>query len=156
AMFSAFDNRLTISTVQGKPKMLDVYYREVGRRNAVEALSGPDVGELVARLGGASDEGFHFTYGDIVAVLQSMTAAKTVPAAFVLETLPWVERELRGTPGALDEGRPQGETAQVNPSQHEQIGATLPEMPLPPQPKDKDKDSKEAKKDSKKDSKKEA
>jgi Flagellar P-ring protein len=136
-VFRAFDSRLTISTPQDRPRTLNIFYRDTGRRTPVEALSSPDLGELVARLGGASDEGFHFTYGDIVAILQSMTSAKQVPAAFVLQPLPGLD--LGGHPG---EGRPQGnETAAA----HGGTEASLPDLPVPVRPKKEGEDKKEKK-----------
>ena len=128
--FSAFDSRLTIATLVDRPKTLNIFYREDGRRRTVEALSGPDVGELVARLGGSTDEGFHFNYGDIVAILQAMVDRQKVPAAFVLQQSPNVEQDVREAPSLPDTGRPQ--TAANGSSQ---IGASLPDLPLPILPK---------------------
>ena len=128
--FSAFDSKLTIATLVDRPKTLNIFYREDGRRRTVEALSGPDVGELVARLGGSTDEGFHFNYGDIVAILQAMVDRQKVPAAFVLQQAPNVEQDVREAPSLPDTGRPQ--TAANGSSQ---IGASLPDLPLPILPK---------------------
>jgi hypothetical protein len=147
-VFSAFDARLTIATLQDKPRTLNIYYRDAGRRTPVEVLSSPDLGELVARLGGASDEGLHFTYGDIVAILQSMTTARQVPAAFVLQPLPGINTGVAES-GGHPEGRPQGNeaaAAATGPAQ-----ASLPDLPVPVRPKKDgdDKDDKDDKKQSK-------
>lgn len=138
--FSAFDSRLTIATLVDRPKTLNIFYREGGRSRTIEALSGPDVGELVARLGGATDEGFHFNYGDIVAILQAMVDRQKVPAAFVLQQVPNVESDVRDAPALPDAGRPQADAGG-----NSQIGATLPDLPLPVIPK-KDGDKPEEKK----------
>jgi flagellar basal body P-ring protein FlgI len=144
-MFSAFDTRLTISTRPDRPRTVDIFYRDELRRTPIEALSGPDVGELVARLGGASEEGFHFTYGDVVAILQSMVQKKALPAAFVLQQAPWVEREIHEAPQLPDSGRPQTEASTIAPTT--QPADSLPEMPLPPPPEDKKKDKDKDKQD---------
>lgn len=130
ATFSAFDTRLTIATLLDRPKTLNIFYREGDHRPPVQALSGPDVGELVARLGGATDEGFHFTYGDIVAILQSMVDRRHVPAAFVLQQLPEVDQAVRQAPSLADQGRPQTEG-----NGPPRVGASLPDLPLPVVPK---------------------
>ncbi len=130
ATFSAFNSRLTISTLVDRPKTLNIFYREDGRRSTVEALSGPDVGELIARLGGSTDEGFHFNYGDIVAILQAMVDRQKVPAAFVLQQVPNVEQDVREAPALPDSGRPQAAANDTS-----QIGASLPDLPLPIIPK---------------------
>ncbi len=143
-VFSAFDSRFTISSPEGgaaatqlvKPQqVLNLFYREPGRRNPVEAVSRPDVAELVARLGGATDEGFHFTYGDIVAILQSLADKKYMQVTFMLQPLPNGVQEMRDMPSITGEGggRPQGDVA---PSNAAQVGASLPDLePLPPTPK---------------------
>jgi hypothetical protein len=132
-VFDAFDTRLTIATMPDRPRTLNIYYREEGRRNPTQALSGPDVAELIARLGGASDEGFHFTYGDVVAILQSMVDKKAVAAAFVLQPLPGVDEAVKEAPHLPDQGRPTG--GEANAGSTTQGGASLPDLPLPPPPK---------------------
>jgi hypothetical protein len=132
-VFDAFDTRLTIATLPDRPRTLNIFYREDGRRTPVEALSGPDVAELIARLGGASDEGFHFTYGDVVAILQSMVEKKAVAAAFVLQSLPGAEEAVKEAPHLPDQGRPTG--GEANAGHGTQNGASLPDLPLPPPPK---------------------
>ena len=121
--FSAFDSRLTIATLVDKPKTLNIFYRDESRHGPLEALSGPDVGELVARLGGASEEGFHFNYGDIVAILGSMVEKQKVPAAFVLQQLPGVETEIKEAPMLPDQGRPQADATAKPP-----VEASLPDL----------------------------
>jgi flagellar basal body P-ring protein FlgI len=133
AMFSAFDTRLTIASLPQATNVLNVFYRDEGRPNPVQVQSGPDLWELVARLGGAKDDGLHFSYGDIVAILQSMTEKKAVAASFVLQQLPEVAREIQGAP-ALPESRPQADAAPTGAANNPQIGATLPDLRPAPAP----------------------
>jgi hypothetical protein len=128
ATFSAFDAHLTIATLPDRPHTLNIFYREEGRRNPVQALSNPDVGEIIARLGGATDDGLHFNYGDVVAILQGLVAREQLSAAFVLQQAPGIEREIQESPSLPDQGRPQ---ANATSGQSPQIGASLPELPLP-------------------------
>ncbi len=122
--FSAFDSRLTISTVEDRPRTLSIYYRDEARRAPVEAISNPDVAELVARLGGLSNEGFRFTYGDIVAILQGMVARQKVAASFVLQPLASDTAEM-GAPSRGDQGRPQADAGTGGGTQ---VGASLPDL----------------------------
>jgi hypothetical protein len=124
-VFSAFDSHLTISTVPGKNDRVNVYYYDETQRKPVQAVSGRGVAELIARLGGSTDEGFHFTYGDVVTVLQALVDRKDVGASFVLQKLPQVDRPIQQAPLLPDEGRPQ--TTQPSEVQTE-IGATLPDL----------------------------
>ena len=132
-MFTAFDSRLTIANQLNRPSDLNIFYRDPGRREPIEALSSPDVAEIVARLGGAGNNGMHFTYGDIVAILQKMSANRTINAPFMLQTVPGVERAVETAPTlASQQGRPQGNEA-VLPGT---TSSSLPEMQLPVVPKE--------------------
>ena len=130
--FTAFDSRLTIANQLNRPSDLNIFYRDPGRREPVEALSSPDVAEIVARLGGTGNNGMHFTYGDIVAILQKMSANRTINAPFMLQTVPGVERAIETAPTlASQQGRPQGNEAMPGTT-----GSSLPEMQLPVVPKE--------------------
>lgn len=131
-MFSAFDTRLTIASLPNATNILNVFYRDEGRPTPVQVQSGPDLWELVARLGGAKDDGLHFSYGDIVAVLQSMTEKKAVAASFVLQQLPDVAREVEKAP-SLPESRPQADATPTG-GNNTQIGASLPDLRPAPSP----------------------
>lgn len=133
AMFSAFDTRLTIASLPNATNVLNVFYRDEGRPTPVQVQSGPDLWELVARLGGAKDDGLHFSYGDIVAILQSLTEKKTVAAAFVLQQLPEVAREVERAP-SMPESRPQADASPTG-GDNTQAGASLPDLrPAGPSP----------------------
>jgi hypothetical protein len=133
--FAALDNRLTISTTQvgapdgGQRDVLSIYYRDPRRRGpdaAIKVLSRPDVAELAARLAGegpAGDQKLDFTYGEVVAILQALSAqgdivssrrgpdGRLLAASFVLQEAPFVANEINSAP-SIDEGRPQGDTPQ--------------------------------------------
>ena len=131
-MFSAFDTRLTIANLVDKPHTLSIFYRDPGRREPLQVLSSPDVAEIIARLGGASNEGLHFTYGDIVAILQKMAVNKTINTAFVLQTVPGMDRPVQTAPTmASQQGRPQNDASSNSGS-----GTSLPDMKLPTVPKE--------------------
>jgi hypothetical protein len=123
-VFSTFNSRLTISNVAKSNNMVSVFYTDEGQRRPMQALSGRGVGELVARLGGASDDGFHFTYGDVVTILQAMVDKKDVSASFVLQQLPQLAKQVEQTPLQQDSGRPQAPLKE----QTSEIGASLPDL----------------------------
>ncbi|HZN69232.1 MAG TPA: flagellar basal body P-ring protein FlgI [Tepidisphaeraceae bacterium] len=122
--FSALDNRLTISTVQlgeaGK-EALAIFYRDPRRKQPVKVMSRPDLAELAARLAGEGATGedrLDFTYGEVVAILQSLSDGghivstagpdgRQLAASFVLQDPPRIEDQIRNAP-SIDEGRPQG------------------------------------------------
>src|SRR5439155_21954414 len=54
------------------------------KKEPLRMLSRPDIGEIVARLGGEGapeEDRFDFSYGEIVAVLQSLSQQKKITAA---------------------------------------------------------------------------
>jgi flagellar basal body P-ring protein FlgI len=117
-MFSAMDDQLTISSAADR-KTVKIYYRGPELRKPVTIASNADVAELVARMGGEGPVGqpaLSFSYGDIVAMLQSMADAQQlsgwasgqrVPAAFVLQGVPKLEQTIYGAPVIPDARRPQ-------------------------------------------------
>jgi hypothetical protein len=123
-VFSTFNSRLTISSVASSNNMVRIFYTDEGQRRPIQGLSGRGVGELVARLGGASDDGFHFTYGDVVTILQAMADKKDVAASFVLQQLPQLAKQVEQTPLQPDSGRPQAPTTERT----SEIGASLPDL----------------------------
>jgi hypothetical protein len=127
-VFTAIGNRLSISATEvgeEKRRALVIHYRDPHRRQALRALSRPDVAELAARLGGEgakSDEKLDFTYGEVLAILQSMVDrgdivssargrdGRALAASFVLQEAPQVADQIQNAP-SIDDGRPQAEEA---------------------------------------------
>jgi hypothetical protein len=127
-VFTAVGSRLSISSTQvgdAKTPALVIHYRDPRHRNPVRVLSRPDVAELAARLGGEgakSEERLDFTYGEVVAILQSMVDrgdivspvrganGRALAASFMLQEAPNVADQIQSAP-AIDEGRPQTEDA---------------------------------------------
>jgi hypothetical protein len=125
-VFTALGNRLTITSTEvgeDKTPALAVHYRDPRRKSAVRVLSRPDVAELAARLGGQgakADEKLDFTYGEVVAILQSMIDkgdivsanrgpdGRQLAASFVLQEAPAIADQIQSAP-AIDAGRPQTE-----------------------------------------------
>lgn len=125
-VFTALGNRLTITSTEvgeDKTPALAIHYRDPRRKGAVRVLSRPDVAELAARLGGQgskADEKLDFTYGEVVAILQSMIDkgeivsanrgrdGRQLAASFVLQEAPAVADQIQSAP-AIDTGRPQTE-----------------------------------------------
>lgn len=123
-MFTALGNRLSVaSTEVGEQKKpaLAIHYRDPRRRAAARVLSRPDVAELVARLGGEgakADDKLDFTYGEVVAILQSMIDlgdivspirgrdGRALAASFMLQEASQVADLIQSAPG-IDDGRPQ-------------------------------------------------
>jgi hypothetical protein len=123
-VFSTFNSRLTISSDTNSNNMVKIFYTDEAQRRPMQALSGRGVGEIVARLGGASDDGFHFTYGDVVTILQAMVDKKDVAASFVLQQLPQLAKQVEQTPLQPDSGRPQAPLTERT----SEIGASLPDL----------------------------
>jgi hypothetical protein len=110
--FAAFDTQLTITTNSQNPGVLSIFYRGDELPAPVSTRSHANVAELAARLGGSGDERLHFSYGDIVGILQSMADSGKVASAFMLQDQPGVEDALVETPdGTGGGGRPVGEPA---------------------------------------------
>ncbi len=114
-IFSAMDNRLTITSSPTSPK-LTIFYRNPARRENIRVETGTDLAELVARLGGQTTPGdapLDFTYGDIVAILQRMSEQNQIVAGtgkintpFILEEVGNLLDEIYGAPAIKDQGRP--------------------------------------------------
>jgi flagellar basal body P-ring protein FlgI len=86
AIFTAMDKRLMISTPNKRARTVMLFFRDDKRDEPLKMTSRPDVAEIVARLGGEgapSEEKFDFSYGEIAAVLQSMSQQRKITAARV-------------------------------------------------------------------------
>jgi hypothetical protein len=130
--FSAFDHALTIANAAEQPQYLSIFYRGDELAAPVKTLSRPYVAELASRLGGAGDEKLQFGYGDVVAILQSMSDAGKLGGAFVLQDMPSVEEFSTSADLAGGAVRPSGETgtdADVAPSKATAVGANTTERP---------------------------
>jgi len=114
-LFRAIDDQLTINS-DGSAKGLTIFYRNPFRREAIRVQSGPEIAELIARLGGEvtpGDAPLSFTYGDIVAILQRMSRQKQIVAGagrtetpFILQEVGDLVDEIYGAPAIEDQGRP--------------------------------------------------
>ena len=129
-MFSAMDNRLTISsTPEGGG--LSIFYRQpapvdsenqphdIATPAPVQMMSKTDLGEVIARLGGvtAGDETpLNFTYSEVLAILQKLSDSHKLVvyqdgrlenAAYVLQEPPRVQESIYAAP-SIDVGRPNG------------------------------------------------
>lgn len=128
-MFSAINNRLTISSAEIGSSLI-IYYRSPaasdssGRihdramRDPVKMTSNPDVSEVVQRLGGISNENerpLDFSYSEVVAILQRLAESKKLvafhdglltPATFFMEQPPGLQNTIINNPN-IDTGRPQ-------------------------------------------------
>lgn len=81
-LFTAMDRRLMIAS-PAAGRNVTIFFRDDQRREPVQMASQPDVGEVIARLGGEGapeEERFDFTYGEIVAILQSLTRQRMIAA----------------------------------------------------------------------------
>jgi len=109
-IFSALDNRLTITTAGQDKNLVTIFYRGAEFPKPVTVLSHPDLAEVIARLGGegpAEDAKLDFGYGDVVAMLQSLADSrklvamydgKQVNANFVLQELQRIPDDIRSAP----------------------------------------------------------
>jgi flagellar basal body P-ring protein FlgI len=107
--FTTMDRRLSLSSNAGHSDILTLFYRS-DTAPPVQQLSRPDLGEIVARLGGEGAPGekrFDFSYGDIVGILQGLSSAdkivssyqqRPVSVAFVLQEMPASADPLNSAP----------------------------------------------------------
>lgn len=113
-MFSALDNQLTIST-PAEGRGLVIFDRTMnapagGRRVSSRA----DLHELIFRLGGGTDDGFTFTYSDLVGILKSMSDERCIAANFVLQDMPVMLDDIEDAPPIVEpSGRPAAPEAPV-------------------------------------------
>jgi hypothetical protein len=130
-MFTALDNRLTISSTD-VGRGLTIFYRapapvdnenqphDVSTPAPVQMMSAPDLGEVVARLGGVTggeEQPLNFTYSEVLAILQRLseerkltafTDGRPTQATFVLQDPPQVQQSIYAAP-SIDGARPQGQ-----------------------------------------------
>lgn len=82
-LFTAIDSRLMITSERAGSNVT-IFYREDGEAGEpIRMASRPDLAEVIARLGGEGaieEERFDFTYGEIVAILQSMSQQRMIRA----------------------------------------------------------------------------
>jgi hypothetical protein len=107
--FTTMDRHLSLSSNNDHSDTLTLFYRS-DNATPVEQLSRPDLGEIVARLGGEGAPGekrFDFSYGDIVGILQGLSGAdmivssyqqRPVSVAFVLQEMPASADPLNSAP----------------------------------------------------------
>ena len=109
-MFSALDSQLTISTAPEGPegRRLVIFDRTMNApAGGRQARSSADLHELIWRLGGGSDDGFAFTYSDLVGILKSMSDERCIAANFVLQDMPVMLDDIEDAPSIVEpSGRP--------------------------------------------------
>jgi hypothetical protein len=117
-LFTAMDRRLMIASAEAGGPNVTIFYRDDQRREPVRMASRPDIGEVIARLGGdgaPEEDRFDFTYGEVVAILQSLARQRMITAAlpdgqvtlapFIFEQ-PRDSRELIESAPAIEQSRP--------------------------------------------------
>jgi hypothetical protein len=100
-MFSAMENRLTISSRPGE-NAVSVFDRTSEDHPRSLTNLPPDLGELVLRLGNAKEDGFRFGYGDLVSILKQLSDNKQIAANFVLQDLPQLQEAIEDAPPLVD------------------------------------------------------
>ncbi len=118
-VFTAMNQRLSISSGVN-PNILTLFYRDPAALKPVNMLSNPDIGEIIARLGGVSaetEQPLDFSYCEIVAILQSLSQQRKLTAVmdgqialapFVLQDPSRLQAAIYATP-AIEGDRPQSE-----------------------------------------------
>lgn len=123
--FTTFDDRLTLAS-DSQGKGVTIYYRPPNGSQPARVLSQPDLGTIIARLGGddAANGPFAFGYTDVVAVIQAMadqqylvgaTNGERVPATFVLQAAPALAESIIDAPAIAEQARPAGQGAAPQP-----------------------------------------
>lgn len=118
-VFMAMNNRLSISSGVN-PNVLTLFYRDPMALKPVNMLSNPDIGEIIARLGGVSaetEQPLDFSYCEIVAILQSLSQQHKLTAVldgqiamapFVLQDPSRLQAAIYNTP-SMEGDRPQSD-----------------------------------------------
>jgi flagellar basal body P-ring protein FlgI len=119
-MFAAMKDRLSISS-NPDGNTVTIFYGGVELKKPIKVVSGPNLAEIAARLGGESapgSVGLDFSYTDVVAIMQALIDQQKVSgwcgdqrqaAAFVLQELPQVQEAIDTAPLIRDAGRPQAD-----------------------------------------------
>lgn len=124
--FTTFDDRLTMAS-EGAGQPVTIFYRPPDGTQPAKVLSRPDLGEIIARLGGdESARGpLRFGYTQVVAVLQAMadqqylvarTSDTKLAATFVLQSAPALADSIIDAPAIAEQTRPAGEGAAPPPA----------------------------------------
>ncbi len=121
-MYAAMTDRFSISSNPDNAAVT-IFYRGSELQKPVKIISGPQLSEIAARLGGEGPPGadtLDFSYADVVALMQSMIDGKRVSgtdsgrrqlAAFVLQEPPRIQDAIDSAPLLGDTGRPQTDSA---------------------------------------------
>lgn len=120
--FTALNSEFQVSSDESG-KFVNLFYRGRDIGKPLTVISGPDVGEIVARLGGegpTEERKFRFSYGEIVAIVQGLAdqrrlsavtgsgaTAKRSPTTFVLQEAGSIEDTIYAAPAIPGTGRPQ-------------------------------------------------
>lgn len=105
--FSTMDNRLMISSGRDG-RNVTIFFRDEARNTPMQMVSRPDIAELVARLGGdgaPEEDRFDFTYGEVVAVLQSLSQQHKITASRPdgqITLAPFIFEQPRGTQDMIE------------------------------------------------------
>lgn len=90
-VYATMNNRFTMNA-PAEGRVVTIFYRDATRKDEkadhrlrppIQVLSQPDLGEIIARLGGAGsrdERTLDFTYGEVVAIVQDMVDRKYVTA----------------------------------------------------------------------------
>jgi hypothetical protein len=93
---------------------VDVVYRPAENAPPMHMQSSPDLAQFISRLGGANEAGvdaMHFSYSEILAVLQALSDQKKlsaiasnmkVPAQFMLQDVAGIEATVYNAPAITD------------------------------------------------------
>jgi hypothetical protein len=103
-MFSALNSQLTISSAPDG-RGLVVFDRTMSAPpGGRQARSRADIHELIWRLGGGSEDGFSFTYSDLVGILKSLSDDRYIAANFVLQDMPVMLDDIEDAPPIVEPG----------------------------------------------------
>ncbi len=98
-IFTAMDSRLSITGGEQAGTPVSIFYRGEELLKPIRAeLTEPDLKEVIYRLGGGSEDGFRFSYADILSILEAMTQRQQVAATFSLQDMPRVRDFINDAP----------------------------------------------------------
>jgi len=113
-VFTAFNNRLSISSSLDHPRAVTIFYRGADVPHPQPVFSSPELVDVILRLAGSGDDrSVQLGYGEIVAVLQGLADAQDYPGGFALQVLPATERRIEAAPVIPERSRPQNSQSQV-------------------------------------------
>jgi hypothetical protein len=149
-LYSAMSDRFTISTEE-TGHTATIFYRDPNTKDAINIISGLDLPQLVARLGGrgpAGDPSLNLNYTEAVAIMQGLAQSHSITMAGSITPAPFMLEQPTSLTDALVNSalgaRPQADPLRAKPAPDANTALlTLPSQTPTPAPSSSDNPNKE-------------